>query len=309
MRFAAGYKYLIYSPPYSEKVGGIIFLHHLCHLINLNGGEAYLYPAFVNHEISQLNLIKPIFKTIHRAVLNYIRPYKTNNNFLSPVITERLDVDDNWIVVYPEIVFGNPLQARNVVRWFLHKPGFHTGKIYYSPGELYFNVHSGFGDFQFPGSVTSKHLLSLRYFPLEIYNETGSSASRAGCAYLIKKGRNRPDLPKAFDGDLIDGLSHAEIASIFKRVRTFVSYDLYSAYSKLAVLCGCDSVVMPQPEISEDMWFQNPKDRNGIAYGFKDIERARKTKIHLIDDIHAQNKKNNESVLKFIDECENFFSK
>lgn len=54
------YKFLIFTPSYSENNGGSVTLHHLCDLINKNGYECYLYPAFDNLELNLLNY-KSIF--------------------------------------------------------------------------------------------------------------------------------------------------------------------------------------------------------------------------------------------------------
>jgi len=34
--------YYVYAPDYRETSSGIVSLHYLCHLLNLNGREAYL---------------------------------------------------------------------------------------------------------------------------------------------------------------------------------------------------------------------------------------------------------------------------
>jgi hypothetical protein len=303
----SGLKYLICSPPYNEKVGGIIFLHHLCHLINKNGGDAYLFPLNTR-PVKIYGAFKALIKKYLLSLFRVSRKYKKNESFTTP-LAKKLPVSlEKWIVVYPEIVSGNPLKAKNVVRWLLHKPGFQTGEVNYSSGELYFKVHSGFGDFCLPGSLTSEHLLSLRYFPLNQYNEVGISFDRAGSAYLIKKGIKRTDLPNNFDGPVIDNLTHQEISGIFKKTKVFVSFDLYSAYSKLAVLCGCDSVVIPMEGISEESWFPNPEDRFGIAYGFDNLNWARATRAELLKKIFDQDKLNSISVRTFMAECESYFT-
>lgn len=64
----------------------------------------------------------------------------TNPLFNTPLLkdVEQLKDLDSWAVVYPEIVAKNPMKAKNVIRWFLHYPGFHTGKINYAKRRVIF---------------------------------------------------------------------------------------------------------------------------------------------------------------------------
>jgi len=43
--------------------------------------------------------------------------------------------DDDW-VIYPEIVKGNPLNAKNVIRYVLYTPGVNGGDVVYDSSEL-----------------------------------------------------------------------------------------------------------------------------------------------------------------------------
>lgn len=304
-------KFLIFAPRYNENVGGVICLHYLAHLINKSGAEAYVAPIFNGFEFNKLKFKRPFFKVAYAAVVDRFRRFRTNPDFNLKVLEdiEVINGSDEWIVIYPEITFGNPLAAKNVVRWLLHNPGFHTGTFYYGVGELHVKYHHGFLDFNYPGSVLSKNILNISYFPLHLYNDKDASINRKGTAYCLRKGRGREIQHDLTDSVLIDDMSHAEVASVFKRVKVFVSYDLYTAYSVFAALCGCDSVVIPQEGLSKEEWQPNPESRYGQAYGFNDVLHASNTRHLLVEKVYRDHERNQEIVEDFIKEANDFFSK
>ncbi|MBD9424676.1 WavQ [Pseudomonas sp. PDM15] len=273
-------KFLIFAPAYDANVGGAIVLHKLCSLLNSLGYESYLYPSFINFEISRMGF----WRQLLGLVADYVRGFKrylTNPALDTPVY--RGKVTDDFVVVYPEIVFGNPLKAKNVVRWFLHRPGFHTGVVYYGQGELHFDFNDFARGFQYPGAMISELRLMITHFPFEIYNENCAlpAGERKGVAYCVRKGEDKTGLHLIDEGIKIDGMSHAEIAEVFKRVRTFISYDSYTAFSVFAAICGTDSIVIPDQGVDKLRWHPRAEDRYGIAYGINDLPEARDT-VHLL---------------------------
>lgn len=302
-------KYIIFTHKYSEDSGGIICLHYLAHLINLQGAVAYICPAFYNLEINKLSINRPFFKALYGKFFDRFRNFKVNKSFDNKILNDLKSIrnNDEWIVIYPEITFGNPLGAKHVIRWLLHNPGQHTGKIYYGPGELHVKYHHGFSDFYFPGATLSKNILNISYFPLDLYNDNELTLERSGTAYCLRKGRGRLLVHDVENSILIDGMSHEEVANVFRRVKRFISYDLYTAYSVFAALCGCDSIVVPEDGRTKEEWFRLPEDRYGIAYGFDDIDHMRDTRHLLIEKVKRDHLKNEERVAEFINESQTFF--
>jgi hypothetical protein len=307
---------VIFAHSYNDGSGGIIALHKLCDIVNAIGGKAYLVPYFDTYTINKLYSWRNAFRVFNRVFndkLRELRPgkFKTHPHFTSPVLRTlpRHGFGDDHIVVYPQITFGNPLQAKNVVRWLLHNPGAVGENVYYGPGEIYFKYHAGLKDFNYPGSVTSKNLLKVIHFPFDVYNNEGASASRKGTAYCIRKGRHKTMVHDLNDSILIDGKSHAEIADIFKRVKTFISYDAYTAFSRLAVLCGCESVVIPDEGVGEEEWRPDPSSRYGIAYGFENLEKARQTAPMLKEIVEREQSESVTHVARFMEEANTFFSR
>ena len=94
-----------------------------------------------------------------------------------------------------------------------------------------------------------------------------------------------------------------------KRVERFISYDTYTAYSRFASLCGCDSIVIPDEGVTLDQWYANPQDRYGVSYGFDGIEEARATRSKMRERILAQEEKSLNTVRVFISETQNLFAK
>lgn len=309
--------FLICAPSYSENNGGAIVLHKLCSLINQNGGHAYLFPFTDNFEFNKFNYKKVLFKFFKKHLREPFRKFKLNPTFQTPVI-KKLPIDissDSWIVVYPEIIFGNPLNGKNIVRWLLHNPGFNpeTGKdtnnFFFGKNELYFRIGSWFKNFEYPGSVTSKNFLQIFHMPLDLYNNKNTSHHRNGVAYLLRKGEAKKIIHDLDTSIRIDGKKHEEIAHIFKSVKTFISYDPYSTYSVFAALCDCDSIVVPDENVTEEQWMPQPERRYGIAYGFENLEKSRLTR-HLVVNRYLESEKlYKKNVAEFIEESNNFFDR
>jgi hypothetical protein len=271
-------KYILYCPKYNEENGGVIAMYKLCDLLNTMRYEAYVwkYPL--------------------------VDDFILNKNLNTPTIyTEDLE---NYIIVYMESVAGNPLNAPNVVRWFLNKPGFFTNKIIYGHSEYYFYFQEAFYKENYIKAKNDR--LCITQFPLDIYQQT-NFGERVGSCYLMRKGKGREIIHDLSDSICLDGLSHLEISKIFNRTRYFYSYDLYTTYSTFAVLCGCISVVMPKQNLPIDKWQPIESLRYGVAYGIEEIDYAIQTQHKVAITLELQEESNKIDLINFIEKTQNFF--
>lgn len=303
-------KILIYSPAFNDKIGGIVVLHKLCHILNELNRECFLYPMYSDEGFYKKNWFDAFLMQLKMLKYRNIDNFNTNSFFKTPVLKQSLKKFnwDNWIVIYPEIVLGNPLGAKNVVRWLLHQPGFHTGKIQYGPSELYIKYNTAIRDFNYLDSIMADTHLKIIHYPREYYNLENISDERTGTAYCLRKGSHKKIQHNLENSILIDDLPHNEIAAIFKKVKRFISYDTYTAYSVFAVLCGCESVVVPDDNVSEEEWYPNPTDRFGIAYGMDKVAEANLTKNKVIQHVIDEENKNVDRVRAVLKEVDIFFS-
>lgn len=297
----------ICAPSYFENSGGSLVLHRLCHLINnLDNYKAYLVKT--QPKYSGGWGVRRILSQIKWSLLNS-KKYKVNPNWDTPIWTGEKFPDDS-IVIYPEIINGNPLKINNVVRWFLHQPGYHTGIFNYSKGELYFKFNSAINDFNVEGSVLSKNELKVIYYPIDIYNQDDNNHNikDLDCCHMIRKGKEKK-LVHDDDSIKLDGLSHREVAEVFRRSKRFICYDDYTAYSIFAVLCGCESVVVPGEGRTLHDWYPEENDRYGISYGFcsEQLVWARNTRHKVLPHILSEHEKSNNNIIKCLKEMGDYF--
>ena len=66
-------------------------------------------------------------------------------------------------------------------------------------------------------------------------------------------------------------------------------------------------MVVPEPGVSKEQWYPDPRDRYGLAYGFDDLDEARRTRPLLLAHLRAQEQDANTSVQAFIDKCATYF--
>jgi len=281
--------YIVYTFPWNENNGGVIFMHNLVHELNRMGERAFLWKA------------APIYEPgLRQRLRSWLRPDPmVTNPLLNTPVARRRDLSADSIVVYPELVRGNPLKARYVVRWLLYKPGalhpFDFGK-----DEMFFRVGAMSDLPEITGGAPD--LLMWKINP--VYRNE-NRPDRQGVCYIVRKGKAKPRIPETENPDAIriDGLSHAEANEIFNRCETFYSYDEATMYSQFAAICGCTSVVVPGMYGSREEWAaQHPNGRFGIAYGTHptELEHARATRHLLVEDMRRKEEESFETVGTFV---------
>ena len=130
---------------------------------------------------------------------------------------------------------------------------------------------------------------------------------RTGVCYVLSKGIDRAKNYDLSDGVVIDNLSHVEIAKIFNECECCISFDLHTMYSIYASLCGCDSIIVPEPGLSKEEWQPTPVMRYGLAYGKDDVEWAKSTRVDMLKNIKKIENENSKAVRCFSAKCKAYF--
>lgn len=296
----------IYTNSYDVNSGGAVVLHRLCHIINkYSNHNAYIVKLDpINY--GKKNIRKYLSKIKWELVSKF--RFKTNVAWDTPLWNKKEKFPLDSVIIYPEIINGNPLKIKNVVRWFLHQPGYHTGVIEYGEHELYFKFNTAIKDFHKKECYTSINELKIIYYPIDIYHENNNCKRDIECCFLVRKGTKKPPIhtPEAVK---IDGLSHEQIATIFRRSRKFISYDDYTAYSIFSVLCGCPSYVVPTSGQNIIDWYPNETDRYGISFGFSEEQMiwSNDTRHKVYEHVLEEHTKSIDRMKICLDEMDDFF--
>lgn len=238
-------KYVVAVLPWHERSGGTIVMHKLCHLLNENGHDAKLFPL-VQEE----------------------KDFSLNPEFNTPVRDRNLPLSANEVVIYPEIVSGNPLRAQKVVRWLLNKPGVVGGDGVFDDADLLFYQNP---DFLPQGLEAEK----LRIVHTDFQTFSNQGQDREGICYFVGKCKQPKLIHESGAVEISRSTPNAELSRIFNQCKTFYCYDNHTFLSKLAVLCGCQTIVVPDGSTSREKFLRrNPV---GIAYGPDDLQRAIET--------------------------------
>ena len=287
----SGLIYLIYAQSYDENQGGVIFQHQLVHQLRGLGEEAYLWPQ------------KPLFrKRLRKRVRDALFPPKLtlNPDLDTPVASQDLLRDPRAVVIYPEIIPGNPLGARNVVRWLLYEPGALLGEVEFGENEMFFVVSPMCDIKELTGGAPELYVWSVN----PTYRNE-DRPNRDGTCYIVRKGFDKPRIAETETPDAIriDGLSHDEINDILNRCSVFYSYDEATMYSQFAALTGCLSVVIPGMYQSRAEWVAaHELARYGVAYGLEpdELDHARTTQDNLAEMLRDKERASTDTVRNFV---------
>lgn len=273
--------FIIYTYDYNPGVGGIKVMHKLCDMINTNGGEAYLMPIHLRDD------------------------FYTCSDYNTPLITQEVYDDiENAIIIYPEGVKGNPLNAKNIVRWILG-PSLQADAETYSKSDLVY----WYMDYYYTDYLGQKdNQLFISEFHDDIFQNV--NLQRIGSCYTIRKANPtslvHPEesyfIPFEAAGNLTG------LAELFNKTKKFYCYDNYTFLYTQAAMCGCISIVIPDGTKTKEEWLSGSRlNKYGIAYGEDDIDRALETLPLMFAEIEQMKLEMNEKVIIFTEHCQNYF--
>ena len=125
--------FLICAFPYTHRSSGVRALYRLCHHLNQSG-----YPAAI------LLKKKPWWYRVIRRIYYTFRTQKRARFCHASTVPNRWNIRfhkgpiRDSIVVYPEVIKGNPYRAKKVIRWVLNNPGLLGGDSTYPDSEMVF---------------------------------------------------------------------------------------------------------------------------------------------------------------------------
>lgn len=248
---------VIHSPPYDPKSGGIIVLHKLCDLLIQEGFDAGFYVE---------------------------GDFLVNSSYKYKTFTKKNINLSNDIVVYPEIIFGNPIGAKNVVRYILNR-GHVTlnrkdtwGKDDYW---IYFSK-------RFYDNIQPLRLLNVLDSKIEHFKDYNLPRTYEEC-FTYRKQANKIEESNIIHSknaiEIYYTTSDEDLIKIFNTCKKFYCYDPESYISVLASLCGCDSIIVPNKKFDRNKVINNSPcfSVGGVAYGENEINLARNTRSLLVE--------------------------
>lgn len=204
----------------------------------------------------------------------------------------------NQIILYPEIVKGNPGDGSIILRWILYYPHPSIVDSFQDTDIIYYYSKA-------KGNIPHRECaqLSIIDIPWKLIDHPYAHNRTSDSCYAIRKGvmKNKIHPP---DSILIDNRwLRRQVINVFQKCSLFYCYDPYSFLSNLAVLCGCTSIVVPVSGVHREEWIEQRGTYGavGIAYGIDDIPRAL-SEAHLArQDLRARQIECDLTVEKFLE--------
>jgi hypothetical protein len=261
-----------FNDPYS---GGQVVLHKLADYLERYGEDVYILSECMFN--SKVKHIKSTVGSWPDFNINLEKP---------------LNIDwGKTIVIYPEIISNNPLNAEHITRWMLYhnKENRHetynlTDHIFYYQPEYAFQ----------PCYSIETGILTILHFPLDKFYDM--KLERKGSCYVIHKKScydyHSIPLDSIYLGEYRNLGGFEYLNEVFNKCEYFISFDDTTALSVFASLAGCKSIILEGPRFKNPEEFRKNReiDKYGVAYGWEDLKHALSTqhllRSHLEDKIN-----------------------
>lgn len=291
------------------RSGGSLALHYLCKELRKRGYDARIFYMPRGYYDGK-NKFKFWLRWIKdNLIMTYYIFFKKKANLL--LEEDFIGCKRKWtpigkkdLVIYNENIYGNPLKGRAVVRWLLNKYPFGDDLTAYGKNDLVVAYREIFNDYRFNPNC---NLLTISTYNWDIYKQINFN-ERDGICYVIRKGKNRKDLPTVYNGPIIDNMDEKEKVKELNKRKYCLLYDTQSTYASIAAVCGCIPIVIPEPGKTKfDYRTGNDKDY-GIAFSYEDIDEAIKTRPLLLEFLKNKEVENQKNINFFIKLCNEKFN-
>jgi len=258
------YPYYIVAPPYTRFSAGVRVLHLLCHTINRRGKVA---------------------RIVSLPGISGFDTY-TSPDLMTPLLDDRTRKDHfdrglTPIMVYPEVIAGNPFKSNCVVRFLGNFPGLLGGDIEFNGDELCFSYSQALA----AHTRSPENVLFMPVSDVKVFRPPAEDILRQGTCFYADKYKT------VHKGELFDITNNSfeitrglptsptpqEIAYIFQHSELFYVYE-NTALATEAILCGCPVVFLPNPHLTAVIASEEV-GQDGYAWGTDAIaiERAKAT--------------------------------
>jgi hypothetical protein len=302
--------FIIVTPRYASNSNGIKTLHKICHTINILGGSSKL--AFIDSNDPKSETVSlcdngvlrycgdtPDYDTLHVPL--------TNPEWNTPLLDEldRPLIADSY-VLYPEVMTGNPLNGKRVIRYFGNREGFCNGKM----------IGIGDNDFLLAHSITVRKNAHCILFNSEInpaFHDRGAlpPLQRPVDATYVGKGHMYGDV-EVIKNTVHIGRSVPEgqdnLAKFLRNTRIFYTWDSWSCINVEAVLCGAIPFFLRyDPWTEEDLDGSEighiPRlDKNNSTYDAVKFEEERRQMRVKIDTLAASWERRVREVMNMVEQ-------
>ena len=228
--------YVIVAPNFAHVCGGIRALHRLCHKLNDRG-----FPAYITGKEAG-----PAYEGF------------TNTRHVNSLsLAEREDIQHNGIVIYPEIVVGNPLRFNNVVHWWL------IPIQYIDEHALNFSfVDHPYLKLRAPNNLCT--------FFIESFFKPPVTENRFQTCFRVHKGARLPRIPetqvpscKEITGQF--PATRQGVAQLLQTSSIFYTYDDLSGIAVEARLCGCPVKIIDYTFLNREILDTESYSHYGLA--------------------------------------------
>ena len=235
-------KFIVCAPPYLNGSAGVIVLHELCDALVKLGYEAYILLMQYSNGSWNFN-----YSDDDKFFNKKLKRNRLDSDQIESAINSLLD---NGIRIYPEVVQGNPLSAKNVVRYFLYHEGKITGK----------SSNQGESDFIVAYSsvfVKNYHMELFKPVVDDAMHDAGAAASKDRSLYLTYFGKgvnyancflidNSVELAKDWPQ------TKEQLATLLRSTRYLFCWDNHSSIAVDAIHCGAIPVLIQKNQFIDE---------------------------------------------------------
>jgi hypothetical protein len=241
--------YLIVAPPYVSSSAGIHGMYRWCDELNRRDFPSYI----VGSDRTAPAMNAPLIG------------WSDAKNLCK----------QGYIAIYPETVTGNPLHARNVVRWVANRPGLLGGEEVYDESELVFYHAEQYVPY-IRNRIAGKFYIPTIDESLFFCTDGDLSKRSLECFYVGKSQWKDGffDRSKVFEITR-DMPLKKELGKLLRASRVLYNFDNSTILTYEAILCGCPVVIIPDGTQTREDYERSELGMEGIAWGPEEQDRVK----------------------------------